>query len=180
MSTIARGKRSEMSRFGGKESVRISVIVGVCFSHFFMRFAGGLALVRVSGVSVIARCPQSESRLYYASVNSSCTQPPPPDYCGAFARLVSPWGGAFANFVLPGGRAFANPGSISELLTRTQFPIRIYLHRRFYWKKCRLAHLSRTGINIEEGCKGMLSILCIHFFIAYQARITYRKPELSM
>ena len=110
----------------------------------------------------------------------STPPPPPQDYCRAFARLVSPWGGAFANFVLPGGRAFANPGSISELLTRTQFPIRIYLHRRFYWKKCRLAHLSRTGINIEEGCKGMLSILCIHFFIAYQARITYRKPELSM
>ena len=94
-----------------------------------MRFAGGLALVRVSGVhvSVIARCPQGESRLYYASVNSGCAQHPPPptpsDYCGAFARLVSPGGGAFANFALPGGRAFANPGDISELLTRTQFPI---------------------------------------------------------
>ena len=126
-----------------------------------MRFAGGLALVRVSGVhvSVIARCPQGESRLYYASVNSGCAQHPPPpptpsDYCGAFARLVSPGGGAFADFVLHEGRAFVNPGSISELLTHTQFPIRIYLHRRFYWKKSRLAHLSRTGINIEEGCKG--------------------------
>ena len=27
---------------------------------------------------------------------------PPPGYCGAFARLVSPGGGAFANFALPG------------------------------------------------------------------------------
>ena len=36
---------------------------------------------------------------------------PPPGYCGAFA--------------LPGGRAFAEPGAISELLTRTRFPIRI-------------------------------------------------------
>ena len=34
-------------------------------------------------------------------------------------------------------------------------------------KKSRLAHLSRTG-----GCKGMFSILCMHFFIACQARIT--------
>ena len=50
---------------------------------------------------------------------------PPPGYCGAFARLVSPGGGAFANFALPGGRAFANPRAILELLTRTQFPIRI-------------------------------------------------------
>ena len=51
--------------------------------------------------------------------------PPPPGYCGALARLVSPGGGAFANFALPGGRAFANPGAISELLTLTQLPIRI-------------------------------------------------------
>ena len=49
----------------------------------------------------------------------------PPGYCGAFARLVIPGGGAFANFALPGGQAFANPRAIPELLTRTQFPIRI-------------------------------------------------------
>ena len=41
----------------------------------------------------------------YASVNSTCTQPHPPGYCGAFARLVSPGGVSFANFALPGGRA---------------------------------------------------------------------------
>ena len=40
--------------------------------------------------------------------------PPPPGYCGAFARLVSPGGGVFANFALPWGRAFANPRTISE------------------------------------------------------------------
>ena len=33
--------------------------------------------------------------------------------------------------------------------------------------KSRLAHLSRTG-----ACKGIFSMLCMHFFIAYQARIT--------
>ena len=27
--------------------------------------------------------------------------------------------------------------------------------------------------KIKEGCKGMFLILCMHFFIAYQARITY-------
>ena len=60
--------------------------------------------------------------LRYASVNSSCAQPPPPPgYCGAFAGLVSSGGGAFANFVLPGGRAFPNPGAIPELLSRTRF-----------------------------------------------------------
>ena len=60
----------------------------------------------------------------YASVNSTCAQLPP-GYCGAFARLVSPGSEAFANFALPGGWAFANPRAILELLTRTQFPIRI-------------------------------------------------------
>ena len=52
---------------------------------------------------------------FNASVNSTCAQPPPPGYCGVFARLVSPGGGAIANFSLPGGRAFANPGAIPEL-----------------------------------------------------------------
>ena len=64
----------------------------------------------------------SQFQLCPAAANPS---PPPPAYCGAFARLVSPGGGAFANFALPGGRAFANPRAIPELLTRTRFPIRI-------------------------------------------------------
>ena len=65
----------------------------------------------------------------------------PRGYCGAFARIVSPGGGAFANFALPGDWAFANPRVIPELLTRTQFPIKVLL------EKSRLAHLSRTGTN---------------------------------
>ena len=36
-------------------------------------------------------------------------RPPPPGYCGAFARLVSPGGGAFANFALPGGPGICQP-----------------------------------------------------------------------
>ena len=62
---------------------------------------------------------------YYLCISQFQLRPAPSGYCGAFARLVSPGGGAFANFALPGGRAFANPRAIPELLTRTQFPIRI-------------------------------------------------------
>ena len=40
----------------------MNIIAGVCFSHFFIRFAGGLAFVCISGLSVIARFPQGESR----------------------------------------------------------------------------------------------------------------------
>ena len=102
------------------------------------------------------------------------TPPPPPPthpparYCGAFARPVSAGGGAFLNFVLPGGRAFANPGlfqGFCHVLSEYNYT------EDFTGKTSILAHLTRTG-KIEEGCKGMFSILCMHFFIAYQARIT--------
>ena len=66
--------------------------------------------------------------IYIYAISQFHPHPVPPfpqGYCGAFARPVSPGSGAFANFALPGGRAFANPGAIPELLTRTQFPIRI-------------------------------------------------------
>ena len=52
---------------------------------------------------------RENSLLLYASVNSTCAQAPPPGYCGAFARLVSPGGGAFANFALPGGPGIRQP-----------------------------------------------------------------------
>ena len=35
--------------------------------------------------------------------------PPPPGYCRAFVRFVSPGGGAFSNFVLPGAGHLPNP-----------------------------------------------------------------------
>ena len=65
-------------------------------------------------------------RIMHQSIPAApSASPPSPGFCGAFARLVSPGGRAFANFSLPGRRAFANPGAIPELLTSTQFPIRI-------------------------------------------------------
>ena len=100
---------------------------------------------------------------------------PPPGYCRAFTCLVSPGGGSFANFVLLGGWAFAYPGAIREVLTRTRFPVnsyqnittqRILLGEKADWLTC------QGQEKIEEGCKGMFLILCMHFFIAYQARIT--------
>ena len=69
MSAIAREKTSEMSRWGTKVPASIIIInnnnnnnnkmitmiaTGICFSHFFKRNGG---------VSVLARCPQGESRM---------------------------------------------------------------------------------------------------------------------
>ena len=98
--------------------------------------------------------------------------PPPSRYRGAFARLVSPGGGVFANFVLPGGRAFANPGDIPERLTSKRFPISILLHKGFYWERKQIGSSVMDMKKIREVCKGMFLILCMHFFIAYQTRIT--------
>ena len=52
----------------------ISVIAGVCFSHFFMRFTGGVALFRIIRVSLIVSCPQGKSRLYW-QMESGLTYP---------------------------------------------------------------------------------------------------------
>lgn len=66
MSAIARGKKSEMSRFGTAKCPPISVIVRVrnsrsLFQSFIYAFrrGGGGALFRINGVSVIARCRES-------------------------------------------------------------------------------------------------------------------------
>ena len=110
-------------------------------------------------------------KLMYQTIPAAPSPPPPPPgYCRAFARFVSPGGGAFANLALPGGRAFANPRANPELLTRTRFPLTIKLHTEdFTGKTSRWARFSRTGKKVF---KGMLSVLCMHFFMAYQARIT--------
>ena len=79
-------------------------------------------------------------------------------YCGAFSHLVSPKGGAFANFALPGGQAFCNPRAIPKLSYQNITTQRILLEKQAYWLNC------QEQEKIEEGCKDMLSILCIHFF----------------
>ena len=107
----------------------------------------------------------------------SLPPPLPSGYCGAFARLVSPRCGAFAIFALPGGWAFANPWTNPKLLTRTHVSYqnittqRILLEKQADWLIC------QGRQKIEEVCKGMFSISCMHFFIAYQARIAWQNSE---
>ena len=90
------------------------------------------------------------------------TPPPPaPRYCGHFPALSVP--GGLANLALPGGRAFTSPGAIPNLLTRMRFSTRlttqrILLEKQAYW------HICQGPKKIEEGCKGMFSILCLFVF----------------
>ena len=44
--------------------------------------------------------------------------------------------------------------------------LRILLEKQGDW------HVCQGKAKIEEVCKGMFSILCMHFFIVYQVRIT--------
>ena len=125
---------------------------------------------------------QSESGKYFewiiiilnASVNSSWAQPPPPGYCGAFARLVSPRGWGICKFCAARGPSICQtPGQARAFdmhaVSYQNITQRILLEKQADW----LIFWGRE--KSEEVCKGMFSILCMHFFIAYQARITQRK-----
>ena len=52
------------------------------------------------------------------------------------------------------------------------------INRGFYWKHKQIG--SSGWEKLVEGCKGILLILCMHFFIGFQAKITSRNRELSM
>ena len=92
-----------------------------CCTADYDQISGDLTKLKISATYNFGR-DDSRGRLgrklsrfrYYASVNSTYAQPPPPapasGYCGAFTRLVSLGGGAFANFALPGGWAYTTPG----------------------------------------------------------------------
>lgn len=85
----------------------------------------------------------------------------PPGYCRAFANFCAARGPGICQ---PRGqpRAF-DTHAVSCQNTTAQ---RILLEKQGDWLIC------QGQETIEEVCKGMLSILCMRVFIAYQARIT--------
>ena len=107
----------------------------------------------------------------HQSIPAAPTPPPPLRLLWGICPPCQCPAGAFAIFVLPGGQAFANPGTNPELLTRTRVSYqnittqRILLEKQSDWLIC------QGRQKIEEVCKGMFSISCMHFFIAYQAKI---------
>ena len=110
-------------------------------------------------------------KLVHQTIPAAPSPPPPPGYCRAFARLVSPGGGAFANLALPWGRAFANPGANPELLTCTRFPITIKLHRGFYWKNKQIGSFVKDGKKLKRFVKA-----CSRFYACTSSWLI--KPEL--
>ena len=96
------------------------------------------------------------------SIPPAPSPPSPQGHCGAFARHVSPGGGVFANFALPGGWEFANPEATHKLLTRT----------RFLLEKKQIGSSVKDRNKLKRVVNACARFLCMHFFIAYQARIT--------
>ena len=112
--------------------------------------------------------------LCYASVNSSCASAPPP--LPRRLRGICPpyqsrgWG--ICKFCAARGPGICQPQgrsrafdmhAVSYQNITTQ---KILLGKKADWLVC------QGQEKIEEGCRGMFLILCMHFFIAYQARIT--------
>ena len=98
--------------------------------------------------------------------------PPPPGLLRAFARLFSPGGWGICKFCAARGLGICHPRgyfqafdtyAVSYQNITTQ---KILLEKQAYWLIC------QGKERIEEGCKGMFSILCKNLFIAYQGRIT--------
>ena len=110
----------------------------------------------------------------YASVNSSCAQPPPGLLRGIQGPPCQSRGWGICKFCAAWGPGICQPRgqprafdthAVSYQNITTQ---RILLEKQGDWLIC------QGRKKIEEVGKGMFSILCIHFFIAYQARITSR------
>ena len=100
----------------------------------------------------------------YASVNASCAQPPP-GYCRAICPHCQSRGGALAKLrCQPRGHPLTFDTHVASYPNITTQ--RIFLEKQADWL------ISQGREKIVEGSKDVFSILCMHFFIAYQSGIT--------
>ena len=83
---------------------------------------------------------------------------------GRFARIVSPGGGALAKLrCQPRGHPLTFDTHVASYPNITTQ--RIFLEKQADWL------ISQGREKIVEGSKDVFSILCMHFFIAYQSGI---------
>ena len=102
-----------------------------------------------------------------ASVNSSCTQPPPP-HPGLLRGMPfqsQEWG--ICKFCAARGPSIqCQPRGYSRA-----FDTHAVSYQNITIQRILLKKKSTLAVKLVS-CKGMFSMLCMHFFIAYQARIT--------
>ena len=110
----------------------------------------------------------------YASVNSSCAQPPsppPPGYCKAFARLVSPGGvGHLQILHCPGTGHLPTPGPLASFWHARSFLSEYNYTEGFTGKK-------QTGSPVKDRNKLKRIVKACSRFYAYISSLLI-KPEL--
>ena len=103
--------------------------------------------------------------------NPAVPSPPPPPPPPRLLQGICPpcqsrrWG--ICKFCAARGQGICQPRGYSRASDTYAVSYQNINTQRMLLEKSRLALLSRTG-----GCKGMFLILCMHFIIAYQARIS--------
>ena len=115
----------------------------------------------------------SKVHVMHQSIPAAHNPPPPPGFCGICPPCQSrEWGWGISKFCASWGpgisqhrghsRAF-DTHAVSYPNITTQ---RILLEKQADWPIC------QGREKIVEGCKSIFSILCMHFFTAYQAKMT--------
>ena len=100
----------------------------------------------------------------YASVNSSCAQPPsPPALLQGICPPCQSRGWGIANFVLPGGRGLPTPGPTPSFWHARGFLSEYNYTEDFTGKTSRMTHLSRTGKNWRGLLRHVLNFM--HAFL---------------
>ena len=127
--------------------------------NFATTAAGSLSTSIFTSARRHRRLPSSDLK----QANSSCAQPPPTPL-GLLRGICPPCQSRGWGIWQPRGqpRAF-DTHAVSYQNITTQ---RILLEKQADWLIC------QGREKIEEICRGMFSILSMHFFIAYQARST--------
>ena len=109
---------------------------------------------------------QKTKIMFYASLNSS---QPPWATAGHLPLLSAPGVGHLQSLRCPEDGHLPTPGPFLSFDThavsyQNMTTQRILLEKKGDWLIC------QGQEKIEEGCKGMFLILCMHFFIAYNLR----------
>ena len=136
-------------------------------------FCGAAVLKVMDQKTIIKRRWSYKVCIMHQSILPAPSDPRPPSQAiaGHLPALSVPGVGHLQILYCPGAGHLPTPGPFLSFWHARGFLSEYNYTEDFTGKESRLAHLSRTG-KIEEVCKGMFLILCMHFFIAYRARIT--------
>ena len=114
-------------------------------------------------------------------LNPAAPSRPHPGLLRGICLLCKSRGWGICKFCTARGPGFCQPRGLSRAFDTHAVSYQNVTTQRVLLEKKQIASSVKDRNKLKKGCKGMFSILCMHFFIAYQARIyTQRKPELSL